>query len=183
MTSSGLPNATQSRDGSRYASATDPFFVCLSCSRYISSSSFVVVETRPELARRAEQVLSIVVCGHQERSIGARAFPSARERADNHKVDRIAQRGAVFLLELDPLVPPRARVVRRVQGLRHEAFASRLKGLVEECLGLFHVVCYADCLVAGSFRRFYDRLEGLASFRVRPSCEVLLTPQEAVERG
>src|SRR5207245_4404438 len=98
----------------------------------------LIVEARPKLARRPEQILLLVVCGHEERSVGARAFPPARERADDHEVDRIAQRRAVLLLELDPLSPSRARVVRTVQRLRHEAFASRVKGLVDASVGLFN---------------------------------------------
>src|SRR5439155_411904 len=71
----------------------------------------LVVEARPELARRSEEILLIVVRGHQKRSVRAGAFPTACERADDHEVDRVAQRGAVFPLELDPLVSPLARII------------------------------------------------------------------------
>src|SRR2546426_2336190 len=41
---------------------------------------------------------------------------------------------------------------------------------------------HADGRVANPFRRFEDRLERFASLRVGPTHEVLLAPQEAVER-
>src|SRR2546427_595365 len=141
----------------------------------------LVVEARPELARRSEEILLIVVRGHQKRSVRAGAFPTACERADDHEIDRVAQRGAVFPLELDPLVSPRARIIRRVERFRHEAFASRLEGLVEERLGLLHVVRHSDGRVADPLDGLDDRFEGLAPLRVRPRGQVVLSAEEAVE--
>src|SRR2546426_945286 len=86
MTSSGLQNATQRRDGSRYASATDPFFVCLSCSLYISSSSFVVVASSDPLSSRQRPVNRgnrIARCDHNE---GAARDVQAAAQADEERV-------------------------------------------------------------------------------------------------
>src|SRR5438093_1050469 len=62
-----------------------------------------VIETGPELAGCTEHVRLFVVSGHQQGSIAPRSLPATREGADHDEVDRVAQRGAVFLLALNPL--------------------------------------------------------------------------------
>src|SRR5438034_6843098 len=85
-----------------------------------------VVETGPELAGRTEHVRLFVVSGHQQGSIASGSLPTTGESADHDEVNCVAQRGAVFLLELDPLEAAGSGFVWRVEGFGHEAFASGL---------------------------------------------------------
>src|SRR5206468_2460173 len=102
----------------------------------------LVIESGAQLACGPEDVGFVIVCRHEQRSVGTRALPSACECADDDEVDRVAQCGAVLFLELDPLESARTRVVRRVERLRHETLASGLEGFVEKRLRLLHILCY-----------------------------------------
>src|SRR2546429_4089204 len=103
----------------------------------------LVVETGPELASRTEHVRLFVVSGHQQGSIASGSLPTTGESADHDEVNCVAQRGAVFLLELDPLEAAGSGFVWRVEGFGHEAFASGLQRFIEEFLRFFHTVGHA----------------------------------------
>src|SRR6266568_321723 len=141
-----------------------------------------VIKTRPELAHGSEDLCVLVVGSHEERAVGARPLAATGKRANNDKVDRVAEGRTILFLELDPLIAARPGVVRRVKGLRHEALAPGLKGFVEERFRLLGVVRDPDPRESDLLTLPEQGLEGLAALNVWTRCEIGVVSKEAVER-
>src|SRR3989449_337118 len=141
----------------------------------------LVIESRSEFAGRPKDIGLFVVGGHEQGAVRPRSFPPARKGTDDDEIDRVAQGRAVFLLEFDPLEPSRPRVVPRLERLRHETFASRLKRFVEKLLGFLHGIRDPHGRQPDAVVRAEDRVQGLASLAVGPRREILIFPEETVK--